>query len=431
VAGVTVLLGIGMAAIMATRTHLGHSYLAQLSERREVTQLSALSSKQLFALCFDGERHYRLQAREFGSSTPEWESAGVGDEAAQGEVISSLSGAAVYWVIGTQVQALQCSDGKTLWKASLAHDLALGASARAALVGSSLVVLERDGTIEAFSARSGQPVWHHRYLPGTDHLLVGSERILIPLDDKTWTLVQGSSGRQVTHFKLQAGRSSAGSEARWALAPDGKSAAVISGMIDPLAALVSLQQGKLGWCRLLSNDYPQPMGMEQAPQLEDNQLWWTQRHDLLALDLARGKVRRVYHSAEDGLTFLGASKGRVLLASRPDWDSSSWSLRCIAQGKQSWSYKVKGKSRLGEMGMSDWTVVVREDHLILLQVLTNPSHIAVDRIALSSGKSDSHQERTLEREYGGLSNVLVRGNWLATRSADRIFLVKLSDGTLH
>ncbi len=158
----------------------------------------------------------------------------------------------------------------------------------------------------------------------------------MPVDQRSWSIVDGTSGRTLTHFRLP-------SEPHWILSAKGDTAASLSGIIDPVVARVSLSRARLDWCRTLPNEYAQPIG-EWEPKLDGNQLCWTRSHDLLTVDLASGRARRAYHSQENSLRYLGSQDARVLLASHPDYDPSAWQLEGLSGGRRVWQHRVEGKA---------------------------------------------------------------------------------------
>jgi hypothetical protein len=86
----------------------------------------------------------------------------------------------------------------------------------------------------------------------------------------------------VLNFSPSVGRTAVGSDAQWVLSPGGDDAFLLYGLFDRLSASLSLREGRLRWCRRLSDGYPVPMTtIERKPVLFDGQLWWSEGHSCM------------------------------------------------------------------------------------------------------------------------------------------------------
>lgn len=375
-----------------------------LAPRREVTKLLAQQGDICYVLAYDDKTQIRLRAINVTSGACLWETEGLGDnQASRGEIV--LGESSVFWILGDSIQAFDLTTGRPLWLAKLTHNFA-----HAARVGSTLLTLEKDGTVQAWSG-SGKQLWSHRFSSRNRHLLTGSGRLLLLSDERTWALAAAATGKTIDHFSAP--------DLDWVSIPNG-----CGGISNRLAYFYSLEKGHLIGTRSLEHAY---LSLTTPYAANGDRLWWTQGHALNAV--SPQSVKEVFHTAEDDLRIVGFAADRVVLATRPDWDPTSWSLICEAGGHKTWTLKVHGKSFMGDIGIADWAGIVHKDAVLVIQLLSSPRRLAVERVSLANGKPLTHQEVELSQTgFPGIGGSVRDANRITFTLDGRLFSVDLATG---
>ncbi|GAA1676382.1 hypothetical protein GCM10009765_27180 [Fodinicola feengrottensis] len=101
----------------------------------------------------------------------------------------------------TTVQAFNPATGKVLWTQTLSADLAgYGQNVCAAIVGNHVVVLSKDGNVQAFDLTSGTPTWHKQLSSTPTYLHVANGTVAV--DD---TVTGDSYGQTLLFFNPATG----------------------------------------------------------------------------------------------------------------------------------------------------------------------------------------------------------------------------------
>lgn len=100
---------------------------------------------------------YKLALIDGRSRATRWQSASLSKNAYQGRLVAGRD--LVYLTDQSDLLALSLRDGKPAWQASLVVEPPSGCDECLRLIGNRVIVLQKDGSLQAFDAQSGERRW--------------------------------------------------------------------------------------------------------------------------------------------------------------------------------------------------------------------------------------------------------------------------------
>ena len=359
---------------------------------------------------FDGRKHtLRWRAGAFSK--------------APGPTAVTFDSQRVVVVEDSRVTALSLKDGASLWQASLLTELNAGCSDCLRALKERVVALQKDGTLQAFDAATGQVVWSlklesqpRRLFAVGGHLIV--ERIVQgrkaqadidvvdPADGSTIRTMRPSCINSAFH---RPERPNDGTPLLFDEA--GQSMYTIFGFFSYCAQAWDVATGQRRW-----NTYVPEWNTTGHAVLGARALMFDDRDDgVTALDLATGKPRRLAADKEYTIRPLYGQGDEVVVKAAPHWDSNRvalWGLDA-ATGNKRWQFPLSAQHLSLDTLLDTWSWRRTPAGLVVLQQLPDDT-VSLDVVNPATGVSTGRKIFPGR----GFSRYVMRDElaWIPTRS---------------
>jgi outer membrane protein assembly factor BamB len=363
-----------------------------------------------------------------GSLAPRWKSQPLSKEAYQGR--TAVGQDMLYLTDHERLLALRLSDGTVAWEAVLVAEPNCDECLR--LVKDHVVVIQKDGSIQGFDARSGQRSWSitqdnpQRRLP-----VVGDRLVLLQPAEKNrmlLSLVDPASGKEAQRIEPTCPNKSFPDQPErpdlyspMLFAADGKTMYTTFGFFSHCVQSWDLASGKLLWQTELGDDMPSSWGNDGGQILtEDAILFGFEQGDegaLWALDTASGKLHKLVAKKKYRFIPVAARDGVVIALTWPTWATDKQSLvgLDVKSSEQRWEFKPQATDARVTETHGHLDVRLIRKGLLVVQVLEDQQQLLVEMLDPRTGASSDKQTAALE---GSGSHVF----WDALWSADMAWL---------
>jgi outer membrane protein assembly factor BamB len=336
-----------------------------------------------------------------------WRAPALSDKADRGQMLVSES--AVFATDQEQLRALSLRDGSVLWQTSLVAEPVSPCEGCFALLGGKLLVLQKDGSLQAFDPQGGQLVWSKRLpnqprrLPAVDGLL----GVVVPGQGREAgriELLDPASGEVQRKLEPRCAADPSGRVNVWTqilLGPDPKSFYVLLG--PPARCLQRWDSGasKPAWETELEIDTVAVSVGAKDYLVTAGHLFLlgSDNKTVTVIDTATGKRRTLLDDQDyDKLPVL-ASDSMLVLKTAPKWDSGKqalWGVD-IASGERRWQFAADGGDFRPERLFGDWSAYLTPKGLLVLQAPREGKQLTADLLDLNTGVSGGRQTTELER----------------------------------
>ena len=318
-----------------------------------------------------------------------------------------VDAARAYVVDQSRISALRLTDGHLLWQASLASEIGTSCEGGCfAVVKDRIVALQRDGSLQAFDATTGQQVWSVK-IPGTPSRfsLVGTELavnrasgrsgidcvldLLDPADGRVVRTLEPSCIDKVFHRPQRPDV-----RVRELFSADRGVGYFFFGDFSRCAQAISLMTGQKLW-----NSYVPGMDSSSHFVLGARQIVFEiGRGVVISIETTNGKVSKLIGDEENRSIPMYVVGDTVILHSSPSWSSDKVSLVGVdAQtGAARWQLPLSAKNLSMADGLSGdghfQTLGTRptRDGLVVAQLLPKGGQVSVDilnpRTGVSAGR---------------------------------------------
>jgi hypothetical protein len=159
VTGIVVALGIGLQMVhsIGKKPRLSFGTISQAESIRYSEPIVALQRSSGGSAILLATNTNELVLINAASAKPLWRSKAFSPPLDRNSIL--FGNDAIYVVDQTRVIALSIVDGKVLWQVPLIADVTYGGKDALMLSKSAVLVLERDGSLQAFDRRTGTQVW--------------------------------------------------------------------------------------------------------------------------------------------------------------------------------------------------------------------------------------------------------------------------------
>lgn len=282
----------------------------------------------------------------------------------------------VFVTSDTRLTAVSLDDGTTSWTTSLVAEVPLVCATCLHVVDGRLVVLQKNGSLQAFDAATGALVWDRRLAGMPRELPLVGGRLAVRddragvvelLDPRTGDVLHrlDASYRSGDHAIPATLRASD----KVVYAPDGTR---LYALLHQGRTLF-LQTWDLETGRRLDH---REVGMFRVDQdarhvLADGTLYVGVDTTLVALDLATAAATPLVADRDHRLLPLAVDDDRILLFAAPTWEPRRWMIWAVDRttGARLWQY-VPGATTLRTLyGHGDWDVYRAPDRLAIIQYL--------------------------------------------------------------
>jgi outer membrane protein assembly factor BamB len=270
----------------------------------------------------------------------------------------------VFAIFGTTVVALDGASGHQSWEASLSTGPATPcANDCATFVGTHLVVLSKDGTLESFAAATGKQAWSKRLnstprwlAPAGSAVVVddtlgsGPERSALIFDSATGAIRTISPSCPPTDPSDPTTRVQPSDESDFMVSPDGTSLTVLDADIGGCVGRYRLSDGALLWQTQPADDttIPSTLTGETVVQSGSHILYTNSSadsgaNDVFDVDASTGAIRKLLVDKRDDVVLDGVIGSTVVIDATPTYDSTKPTVvgLDVATGHQLWQIATR------------------------------------------------------------------------------------------
>jgi outer membrane protein assembly factor BamB len=393
----------------------------------------------------DNNSSFYTVARIDGATRePRWHSPPLGKNAYQGMLAAGAG--MVFLTDGDKLLALKQSDGALAWQAALDVEPQTACDDCLQVVGERVLVLEKNGGLQAFDTRSGQQAWSTR-LPNTPRALpvVGGDRLLTlrDSDDKNGRLLaflDAATGKPALELDPRCPKANdnfSDERPEWSTPflfdEDGTAMYTMYGFFAKCAQGWDLAAGQTRWEIALDDRLVPSSWTSGRAMLAGETLYASNSGLLWALDTANGAIRTLADDKEYNLTPLAASDGMLIALASPTWDSQRkflWGLDART-GEQRWQVRLQAREWIGMSSSGDFDFRLMPAGLMVMQVLRDDAKLLIETLDLRSGAAAGRQEHALvDMSMPGLRHVYWGDDTAWLQIDSDIFAIELATGTI-
>lgn len=305
----------------------------------------------------------------------------------------------VYIIDGSTLMGLDNKTGALKWQVSLANSLPITCRDTCIeMIGSRLVVLTRDGTLQSYDALTGKPAWSQRLNSTPSGILNANDRVAVV--DKT---EQGSGDGVILLFdpatgavqKLQPTCTIEGSKTgvntsdAVTTSPDGKSLIILYSWTNICIQRWDVGTNKASWSTLGTQQNLALHFPSSATRLVTaNSVFLTgdpgRTGWVAVVDMQSGKLQVFEQDKRYQLTLQAASGNMLIVSAVPNFDTETtelWGLD-MSTGKRNWQYVLKAKGIF-----SGWETHLTGGGLALFQCVDNDPQCTFEVLDPQTGVS--------------------------------------------
>jgi len=372
--------GIGTALKELPRAQGGYDLLTTLRD-------SSPSEHQHALGLFDGKSHQLV-----------WRAGAFRREADRGAIAADDTN--VYVLDDPNVSAIRLRDGALLWQASIATGFSSSCEGCVRALKGRLLVVENDGTLEAFDAANGRVAWSKKLADRPRRLLLAGERVVVgsapagrdqrvtldfldPSDGHVVKSVQPSCINKAFHRPEYTNNVSP-----LLFEPDGGTVYAMFGFFSHCVQAWDVETGQRRWSTYISG-----WDSNSPPILGSDAVWFTENgHASIGLDKATGAIRTLEAEKDYRVVPLFAPGKILVVKAAPEWDSGRvalWGLEPTS-GKRLWQFQITSKSPSFRGVFGSWFVRPTPAGLMVLQQLED-EQLSIERLNETTGVSHDRQ----------------------------------------
>ena len=354
-----------------------------------------------------GDSRYSVALIDGASHAARWQSQPLSKEAYQGQLVAGQG--MIYLTDQDQLLALRLSDGTLAWQTALAVEPQSGCDDCVRLLGSHVIVLEKNSGIQSFNAQTGKLAWSKRLSDNTRQLPVAGDRLVTtqPSQEKDGTIIAfldpatGKPALQIDPHCPQPNPFSEFERPRadtpFLFSADAKTMYAMYGFFSQCAQAFDLSNGETRWEVPMEANMLPASWFNNTVLVSDQALYVNQSNMIWAMDTADGSVRTLIEDKEYNLRPLARRDNMLIVLAAPTWDSQRqelWGLD-VASGARRWQQSLKAHDLRRSSSSGDWDWQLTPKGLVVVQVLRDDARLIVETLDPQSGASSARQETQL------------------------------------
>jgi outer membrane protein assembly factor BamB len=353
------------------------------------------------------DSRYTVALIDGATQAARWQSQPLSKEAYQGRLVTGHN--MVYLTDQERLIALRMSDGTQAWQSSLDVEPQTGCAECLRLIGNHLIVLEKNGGLQAFDAQTGKPAWSMRLTDQPRQLPVVSDRLVTtqPSEDKDGTIISfldPATGKAALKLDPHCTKPNQfaelerpASDTPFMFSADGKTMYTVYGFFSKCAQAFDLTSGKPRWEVPIDDKLVPSSWYNTTTLLTEQELFFTKDDKILALDTANGDVHTLIENKDYRLRPLALHDSTLIVLAAPTWDSRRQALWGVdaASGERHWQEPLQAHELRQGSSSGDWDWQLTPSGLQVIQVLRDQAHLLVETLNPRTGDSASKQEIAL------------------------------------
>ena len=348
----------------------------------------------------------------------------------------------IYFIDANTLMAYGTTTGKIAWQKTLANGVSTSCKGCVRLVDGKLVLLTKEGTLQALDPASGQKVWSVSLNTSpTELLLAGGKPAVMDRDnttkDNVFLIFDPQTGQVAPQFTAGCKAASAGSQTNQGLeevylSPDGSLAYLMYYTMGferpPCAQQIDLSTGKVNWTTSPAEGQVWPSAWFASEVLVSDQgVFFYEDNSFSLIDARTGSLHLLFKEPRyRQVTPLVSQPGLVAALAIPDYDSETKELWGIdtATGKKFWTYKMQAKSII-----DPYQVKLTSAGLVVVQCLGDTKSSQWEVLDPLTGVSQVKKQLS-DQDYNFLEDA-----WTPTAAYlkidNRLFVVDVKTGTVE
>jgi outer membrane protein assembly factor BamB len=313
----------------------------------------------------------------------------------------------VYLVIDTRLVALQLSDGRQAWEASLPDKLSGGCKRCIVIVKGKVVVLTTDGSLGAYDALTGHQSWEKRLDLTGDTLYPVAGGVALNYragNDDALGVFDAASGSELTHIVPTCQTDTdmtdtISSGSSMVIDPSGETtkAYILYGLFNACVQRWDLASGSMDW-EYVEKDQNLDNSRDTPALLAAGKLIYTQDDQLRTLDAATGQDPQILDASKDYHQVpLLVSGDRLVVRATRSRGTTSYELwgYDLPGGKNLWKHPTlksapldppDGLTGLIDTDQSGWTYLETPAGMWLVTFQSTPRQVTLAQINLDTGE---------------------------------------------
>ncbi len=360
-----------------------------------------LKSEQVRVIDLDGQ-----------TQAERWESQPLSKEGGRTATILA-AGDLVYINDQASVLALDGASGAVRWQVSLANALPATCDTGCfQILGGALVALTRDGTLQAFDAQTGKPLWSQRLNSTPSRFVTTGERVLVMDVDKQGSsngitlLLDARSGATTLRLEPHCDdgmiKRTPSSSDQLMVSPDGKALYILYTWVKSCTQRYDLGNGELVWSNANATPEMWLPGVfnNKSSLFTPDAIYLTSGTGgsgwVARIDTQTGQMSHFDPDKRYELSLEGVTSETLIVSARPEYDREQVELWGLdpSTGARRWQDVLKAHGSL-----SKWQAQLIPQGLALAQCVYDDAQCTFEVLSPESGVSSGQLKIDKEHAY--------------------------------
>lgn len=340
-----------------------------------------------------------------------WQSEPLGDDASYIYNAFASNNSFIYFSFKSKLYAFNRQDGSTVWQTTMPDEVTNICKDCLRVSGQRVIALTADGTLQAYDAQTGQPVWNVKMNEQPRQLLVlgGNPALWDDRDEHLSLFVYNALDGSLVHTIQPQCTNNVFSDdpqepgiydPMWA-DTDGKSVIVGFGFYDPFC----LQKwdgttGTMTWEAQMSEN-SSAIRPDSGILITETRMYIPSGDQVWAVNLADGTFQLLYQNDDYTLTPLGTIQDVLIVRAYRRVGTARneiWALN--SDGSVRWTFVPKTEDMMDNMQSEvayeegSWTSLIGEDAVYIFTAYSEPKRVGFEKINLQDGTTGG--EKILE-----------------------------------
>lgn len=337
------------------------------------------------------------------SSVQRWQSEALPDEASYIYNPFASNNAFVYFSFKTKLYAFNRADGTTAWQTTLPDEVTNICENCLQVTGQRVIALTAEGTLQAFDAQTGQPVWNVKLNEQPRQLLIlgGNPMVKDDRDDHVSLFVYNALDGTLLHtLQPQCVNNIFENDPQepgiydpmWP-APDGKSVILGLGFFAPYCLQMwDGTTGTMSWEAQMEDESGSAIRPDEKVLLSGNTLYLYADQTVWTVNINDGTFKQLVHNEDYDLHPIGVVGDVVIIdAYRRVGTSRNEVWAVNNDGSTRWTFvpavEDKMDDWLSEVAYEEgvWTPLIGQDAVYILTAYSDPERLSFEQINLQDG----------------------------------------------
>lgn len=334
-----------------------------------------------------------------------WQSEPLGDDASYIYNFFAANNSFVYFSVKSKLYAFNRTDGTTLWQTTLPDEVTNICEDCLRVTGQRVIALTADGTLQAYDAQTGQPVWNVKLNEQPRQLLIlgGNPAVKDERDEHVSLFVYNALDGALLHIiQPQCVNNIFQDDPQepyiydpmWPTS-DGQSVLIGFGTYDPFCVQKwDGVSGTMVWEALMDNGEGSAIRPEDGVLLTETGLYIPAYQELWYVNTLDGTYKRLVHNEDYDLTPLGVIQDTLIVDAYRQIGTARNELWALGpDGTVRWTFVPTIEDKMDDLQSEVayeeglWTPIIGDDGLYILSAYSEPKRLGFENVSLQDGTS--------------------------------------------